>query len=206
MTNKLRLKMWASLLFASLFTVGTANAGKVPMESSFQQVEQGTGTLSGTVIDGEGEPLVGATIQVDGTRLATVADIDGAFRITQVPIGAKVTVHYVGYKTVTLKWTGAPVVVTMEADNQVLDELIVVGYGTQKKVDLTGAVSAVSGDVLEGRPITNVGQGLQGVIGNLTVNPGSGAPGSTSSFNVRGVTSISSVGDAVIDIDGAYGV
>ncbi|MCH5233309.1 MAG: TonB-dependent receptor [Muribaculaceae bacterium] len=199
MTKNLHVKTWAMLMLAGLVSTGTAKAASSPAETMApqQRVEQGTGVLSGTVIDSEGEPLVGATIMVDGTNLATTADIDGQFNLRNVPIGSKVSIRYVGYKTVSLKWTGAPLVVTMEADNAVLDELIVVGYGTQKKVDLTGAVSAVSGEVLEGRPVTNVGQALQGVIGNLTVNPGSGAPGSTSSFNVRGVTSISSDGNAV---------
>lgn len=187
MINRKPLRLWAWLLLAGLLSSTSVKAAQTPAESPVpQQVEQGTATITGTLIDGEGEPIVGATVLVEGSKLATTSDVDGRFSINRAPIGCMVTIRYVGYKTVKLKWEGAPIVITMSPDDAMLDELVVVGYGTQKKVNLTGAVSAVSGDVLENRPITNIGQGLQGVIGNLTVNPGSGAPGSTSSFSIRG--------------------
>src|SRR5690606_23760664 len=99
---------------------------------------------------------------------------------------------YVGYVTQEIRYEGQDRLdVQLEEDTQALDEVVVVGYGTQRRVNLTGAVESVSGSVLENRPITNIGQGLQGVVPNLniTMNNG-GAPGASSNFNIRGTTSL----------------
>ncbi len=100
-------------------------------------------------------------------------------------------VSFVGYQNTEVKWNGQPLTIVLKEDTKVLDEVVVVGYGTQKKANLSGAVAAVDGKVLQDRPITNIGQGLQGVVPNLniTMNNG-GAPGATSSFNIRGNTSL----------------
>ena len=100
-------------------------------------------------------------------------------------------VSFVGYQNTEVKWNGQPLTIVLKEDTKVLDEVVVVGYGTQKKANLSGAVAAVGGKVLQDRPITNIGQGLQGVVPNLniTMNNG-GAPGATSSFNIRGNTSL----------------
>lgn len=146
---------------------------------------------TGVVEDATGEPVIGANVKVDGTNMAVTTDIDGRFSFPNVVKGATITISSLGFKSTSIVWNGSPLTIVLEEESNALDEVVVVGYGVQKKVNLTGAVAAVSGNVLENRPITNVGQGLQGVIGNLTVSPGSGAPGQGASFNVRGVTSIS---------------
>ena len=104
---------------------------------------------------------------------------------------ALLVVSFVGYQNTEVKWNGQPLTIVLKEDTKVLDEVVVVGYGTQKKANLSGAVAAVDGKVLQDRPITNIGQGLQGVVPNLniTMNNG-GAPGATSSFNIRGNTSL----------------
>lgn len=148
-------------------------------------------TAKGTVTDTAGEPLMGVSVFVKGTSKGTSTDIDGNFTI-QVNKGATLTFTYVGFnaKEVTVN-SDAHMTVVLDENTQMLQDVVVVGYGTQKKANLTGAVAAVNGDAIANRPVTNVGQALQGVVGNLIVNPGSGAPGQGASFNVRGVTSIS---------------
>jgi TonB-linked SusC/RagA family outer membrane protein len=152
---------------------------------------QTSGACTGTVVDSEGEPVVGASVLVVGTTKGASTNIDGHFSFTGVKPGAKVRISSIGFETVEVIWNGQPLSVVLKDTSSDLDEVVVVGYGVQKKVNLTGAVAAVNGDVIANRPVTNVGQALQGVVGNLIVSPGSGAPGQGASFNVRGVTSIS---------------
>ena len=118
-------------------------------------------------------------------------NLDGDFSLSGVTKGSILVVSFVGYQNTEVKWNGQPLTIVLKEDTKVLDEVVVVGYGTQKKANLSGAVAAVDGKVLQDRPITNIGQGLQGVVPNLniTMNNG-GAPGATSSFNIRGNTSL----------------
>ena len=160
-------------------------------------------TVKGTVTDASGETVIGATVIVesDATR-GTVTDMDGNYELSNVSKDSKLVFSYVGYKTQTVAVNGKTTLnVVMSSDTELLDEVVVVGYGTQKKVNLTGAIGSASGDVLENRPITNVGQGLQGVIPNLNVTMPSGAPGAGASFNIRGGTSLNG-GSALILVDG----
>lgn len=162
----------------------------VPFASALAQAI----TAKGTVTDTAGEPLMGVSIYVKGTSKGTSTDIDGNFTI-QVNKGATLTFSYIGFlpKEVTVN-SDAHITVQLQENAQMLQDVVVVGYGTQKKENLTGAVAAVNGEAIANRPVTNVGQALQGVVGNLIVNPGSGAPGQGASFNVRGITSISGNG------------
>lgn len=167
--------------------------------------QQGTGTsatvgtCTGTVTDATGEPIIGASVFVQGTQKGGATNFDGEFSLSGVQKGAKLRISSVGYQTQEVVWEGQPLNIVLSEDENVLDEVVVVGYGTQKKINLTGAVATVSGDVLNDRPITNIGQGLQGKIGNLIISPSSGgAPGSTSSFNVRGTTSLNGGGPLVL--------
>ena len=150
-------------------------------------------TVSGTVIDDEGFEVIGATVIVSGdASKGTVTDIDGKYVLSNVPVNGSLEFSYVGMKTSIIPVNGrANINVTMSADTELLEEIVVVGYGTQKKVNLTGAVESVSGSVLENRPITNIGQGLQGVVPNLNISMNNGgAPGASSKFNIRGNTSL----------------
>ena len=102
-------------------------------------------TVTGTVLDEMGEPVIGATVTVEGTKNATVTDLDGNYKIS-VPKNGKVTISYIGYTTVTVKPGGT---VKLEEDKQTLEEVVVVGYGTQKKAHLTGSVSTVEVDDIQ---------------------------------------------------------
>lgn len=157
-------------------------------------VQQQNGTCTGVVKDAAGETIIGASVVIknaDGTlsTVGSATNLDGEFTIAGVPMGATIVISSVGYQTQEMTWNGSPLLVVLKEDTKQLEEVVVVGYGTQKKVNLTGAVAAVNGEVLESRPMSDIGQGLQGVIPNLNVTV-SGAPGGGSSFNVRGTTSI----------------
>jgi TonB-linked SusC/RagA family outer membrane protein len=159
--------------------------------------------VSGKVTDSNtGEPLTGATVMVKGTKIGITTSADGTYTIN-VPAGSDILVFaFIGYTTQEVNVSGRTTLdVALISEITGLEEVVVVGYGTQRKVNLTGAVSAVKGDVLENRPITNIGQGLQGVIPNLQVTQSNYAPGLGASFNIRGYTSLNG-GDPLILVDG----
>ena len=176
------------LLFLASMYGGVANAIPVENVAGIETIQQ-NGTASGVVKDALGEAVIGASVVVKGTTNGTITDFDGNFSISNVKKGDIIQISFVGYQTQEIAWNGQALNVVLKDDAQALEEVVVVGYGTQKKVNLTGAVAAIDGDVLESRPITNIGQGLQGVVPNLNVSV-SGAPGQGSTFNVRGNTSI----------------
>lgn len=154
---------------------------------------------TGTVLDASG-PVIGATVMQKGTTNGTITDIDGKFSLDGVNKGDVLQITYIGYITQEVTYTGKPIQVKLVEDSKTLDEVVVVGYATVKKANLTGAVSAVDSKVLEDRPIVNLGQGLQGTIPNLNITT-SGQPGKGSSYNVRGETSING-GSPLILVDG----
>lgn len=167
--------------------------------------QQGAYHLTGTIVDGNGEPVVGANVVEKGTTNGTVTDIDGKFSL-EVRNNAVLTVSFIGYipKEITLKGEKDLKVILME-DTQTLDEVVVVGYGTQKKVNLTGAVDQVTSEVFDNRSVPNVTQALQGSIPNLNIQLTDGKPTRTASYNVRGTTSIGQGGNALVLIDGVEG-
>ena len=180
-------------LLLSTILVGAANASTVPSSSTFgaTMVAQQGAVCKGVVKDATGEPIIGATVSVKGTKNAAVTDLDGAFTLSGVSKGTTVVISYIGFVNSEIKWDGKELNVTLAEDTHGLEEVVVVGYGTQKKANLSGAVANVDGKVLENRPITNIGQGLQGVVPNLNVSMNSGgAPGASSSYNIRGNTSL----------------
>lgn len=157
------------------------------------------GLIKGSVTSDSGEPLTGVTVKVSGGGNGTVTDIDGNFSVNAAP-GSLLTFSYTGFKPQTVKAQEGMQVVLQSSVND-LNEVVVVGYGTQKKANLTGAVASVNGSVLENRPISNIGQGLQGVVPNLNVSMGhGGAPGAGASFNVRGTTSLNG-GEPLVLVD-----
>ena len=163
------------------------------------QVVQQT-SCTGTVVDRNGETIIGASVVVKGTTNGTITGLEGDFNIPNVKKGDIIMISYVGYKTQEIVWDGKPLKVVLKEDTEVLDEVVVVGYATVKKANLTGAVSAVDEKVLAERPIVNLGQGLQGTIPNLNITT-SAQPGSGSTFNVRGETSING-GSPLVLVDG----
>lgn len=148
-------------------------------------------SVQGNVKDEKGESLIGVSIQVKGTTIGNITDIDGNYMIASVPANSELVFSYMGYQTQTIAVKGNKVInVTLKEDSQALEEVVVVGFGTQKKVNLTGAVASVGAEVLENKPVANVGQALQGVVPNLNVSATNASPNASPSFNVRGGTSI----------------
>ncbi len=159
-------------------------------------------SITGKVTDSSGTPLPGVTVAIKGTSQGTITDSEGNYTLTGIFPDATLVFSFVGMRTQEIAVNGRSVInISLLEETVGIEEVVAVGYGTQKKVNLTGAVAAVDGDVLENRPITNVGQGLQGVIPNLQVTQSNYAPGQGASFNIRGYTSING-GDPLVLIDG----
>lgn len=163
--------------------------------------EQSLLNYKGMVSDSDGEGLPGVTVKEEGTNRVTITDMDGRFSINASG-GSKLSFSIIGFanKTVVLG-DDRDLDIKMTQSAMSLDEVVVVGYGTQKKENLTGAVSGVTAKEFENRPITNLSQGLQGLIGNLNISASDGTPGRGFGFNVRGTTSINSSGPLVL-VDG----
>ena len=162
-------------------------------------------TITGTVVDPNGEAVIGANVLVKGTTNGTITDMDGKFSL-EVPEGAMLLVSYIGYGDYETKvGNQSNLSITLKEDSQALDELVVVGYGTMKKKDLTGAVGAVKGESLAARKTTQLSNALQGAVAGVTVTRDNSAPGATAgSIKVRGVTTIGDTSPLVI-IDGIPG-
>ncbi|MBR6933684.1 MAG: SusC/RagA family TonB-linked outer membrane protein, partial [Bacteroidales bacterium] len=168
---------------------------------------QGTNkiTVSGRVQDEQGAPVIGAGVMVDGTTIGVATDLEGRYTIS-VPSHAVLTVQSIGYKTVKVPVDGrARIDVTLAFGREMLEETVVVGYGTQKKANLTGAVDQVGEETFDGRPNANLAQMLQGRVANLNLKFTDGRPNSSPSFNIRGRTSIGQGGSALVLIDGVEG-
>ena len=162
--------------------------------------------VSGVVTDEAGEPLIGVSVLVKGSTLGNITDLTGRFSL-DVPEGSILEISYIGYKTQSIKAQREPMNIVLKEDAQKLDEVVVVGFGTQKKVNLTGSVSAVTGDDISKRPVANAAILLQGQIPGLRVNQGLGQPGGEgTSFRIRGQGTFSSAGsDPLILINGVPG-
>lgn len=163
-------------------------------------------SISGKVFDTNEEPLIGVTVTIENTTIGAITDIDGSFTL-QVPEGKVVlNVSYVGFvpQKVTVASGQSNVTVRLSEDAVLLNEVVVVGYGKQKKVNLTGAVASVGGEELENRVTKSLSSMLQGTVAGLNVTTSSGVPGSSASINVRGITSIHE-SEPLVLIDGAVG-
>ena len=173
--------------------------------STIAMAQGGGTTVSGTVTDASQLPMVGVSVTVDGTDDGTITGINGEYTIN-VPKNGSLTFSFIGYKSQTIAvGTRTSVNVQMAEDNTTLDEVVVVGYGTQKKANLTGAVEQVTSEVFEGRPVANTTQMLQGAVPNLNLQMTDGKPMRTATYNVRGTTSVGQGGSALVLIDGVEG-
>lgn len=188
-----------------VLTMMTAGLGIAPQTSYAEQAVQNitqAAQLKGQVVGSNGEPIIGATIMVKGTKNGTVTDFDGNFSISNVQSGTLV-ISYVGYKTKEIAFHGtAPINVTLAEDSKALDEVVVVGYGTQKKSDVTGSVTSVNKDRLSQLPVTNVMQALEGATSGVLVTQSSSIPGSGPSTVIRGKNSINASTDPYVVVDG----
>ena len=149
-------------------------------------------TVSGTVISAEdNEPIVGASVFVQGTTLGTVTDMDGRYTINNVPANSKILViSYVGMKSQELAIKSGPQKVVMHSNTEMIDEVVVVAYGTQKKSSFTGAASTVGAQSIEKRAISNVTAALEGNASGVQVTAATGQPGESSSVRIRGFGSV----------------
>ncbi len=190
-----------ALFMASL--VAYPASASVP-SSTYQQTQQQTSPCKGVVLDASGEPLVGVSVVVKGTTTGTVTGVDGDFNISGVKRGSRIVVSFIGFTSKEVVWNGSPLNITLEEDNKTLEEVVVVGFGTQKKENLTGSVSQVKmADVLGDRPVTSAAAALQGAMPGLTIGGGTG-PGQSKSFNIRGTLSING-GSPLVLIDNVEG-
>lgn|SRR5690625_74684 len=163
-------------------------------------------SIKGKVVDENDEPLIGVNIQVKGSDKGTSTDFDGGFTLDDVDENAVLIASYIGYQTHEVNVNGqTDITIVMIEDIQTLDEVVVVGYGTQKKANLTGAVDQVGEDVFDSRPMSNVTQGLQGVVPNLNISLADGKPNRSASYQIRGMGSIGQGGSALVLIDGVEG-
>ncbi len=159
-------------------------------------------SVSGKVTDTSGQPLPGVSIVVKGTTKGTITDSDGNFTLINLPADAVLVFSFVGMRTQeVVVGSQTNINVRMEEETIGIEEVVAVGYGTQKKVNLTGAVSNITAETLENRPITNIGQGLQGTMPGLNITQTTGQLGGGATFNIRGYTSITG-GNPLILVDG----
>lgn len=167
---------------------------------------KGQNVVKGTITDSNNEPLIGVSIQVKNSSTGVISDMDGKFSI-QADEGEILTFSYIGFMSQELRVSkGRDVKVTMLEDLRKIDEVVVVGYGTQKKVDLTGAVSSINSDDLANKPVMSTAQALAGLAPGLSVVQNSGKPGSGATVKIRGTGTFSNAGtDPLVLIDGISG-
>ena len=182
---------------------------KASVKAAVQASQQKGAPVKGNIVDLSGEPVIGATVQVKGTTTGSISDIDGNFTLNVSP-GDIVEVRYIGYKPQTVKYKDQKdLQVVLREDSELLDEVVVVGFGTQKKVNVTGSVGTVSSKELDSRPVNNVSQALQGVVPglNLSVNSSGGMINNKMDINIRGTGTIGagSTASPLILIDGVEG-
>ena len=160
--------------------------------------------VKGKVVDNIGEPVIGANVVVKGTTTGVITSIDGSFAIDAVK-GSTIVVSFIGYLSQEVKVTGNFLNITLENNTELLDEVVVVGYGVQKKANLTGAIATVGAKELEDRPVTNAAAALQGKVANLNISNGDGGPGKKASFNIRGYAGLDATYSPLVIIDGVTG-
>ena len=166
---------------------------------------QQNSTCKGIVKDAKGEPVIGASIVVKGTTNGTITGIDGDFTLTNVAKGSTIQISYIGYVSQEIKFNGQSLNVVMKEDTELLDEVVVVGYGVQKKANLTGSVASINAEALESRAVASVSAALAGTMPGVTSIQTSGAPGAqTGSITIRGKNSINAASPLVI-VDGVPG-
>ena len=199
--------MDSRFLIAAALCMATGPAVKVSAaDNAIQMVQQKGSNIQGTVVDQNGEPVIGASIKIKGTKIATVTDIDGHFMLNNVT-GA-IEVSYIGYKPQTVRvGKGGSIKVKLEEDASILNDVVVVGYGQQKKASLTSAISQIKGDeVFKDRSVSSTAVALQGEIPGLTVTRTSTRPGAEgAAFKIRGDISINGNSSPLIIIDGVTG-
>ncbi len=179
---KKQIALFCAMLFATVMVHGQMITGVVWAE-------------------GEPDPVIGANIMVKGTTNGTITDFDGNFEI-QAKVGDILQVSYMGYKPQEVAATAAPMKITLQPDNVMLEEVVAIGYGTMKKSDLTGAITSVKAEELLKTPAAGIDQALQGRAAGVTVTTGSGQPGEAATIRIRGIGSAMGGNDPLYVVDG----
>lgn len=188
------------LVCASILAANAAYAN-YPSSNELLTVTQQTGKIKGTIVDSKtGEPVIGASVKVKGTKLAAVTDLNGEFELN-THANATLQISYVGFKETEVKASNG-MKISLEEDTESLEEVVVVGYGTQKKESLTGAMANIKGEKLKDITSATVENMLNGKVSGVYVAPGSGRPGSTGAIIIRGQTSINGATAPLWVVDG----
>lgn len=203
-SSMVRFLAGASLAFFASGIVVAANESSSPHADAIESILQQK-TINGKVLDATGEPIIGANVLVKGTTNGTITDIDGNFTLN-VPTECVLQISYIGFNTQEIKVTSTTndITVNLKEDSKTLEEVVVVGYGTQKKVNLSGSLSTINvSELTESRPITNVSHALAGLAAGVNVQMSSNQPGNdNASIKVRGQGTLNDSSPLVI-IDGA---
>lgn len=190
------------VLVASILGMATpALAISADAVSSQPAVAQQTAKIKGTILDQNGEPIIGANVLVKGTTNGTITDFDGNYEL-DAPVGSTLVVSFIGYKTIEVKATADKQTIKLAEDTETLDEVIVVGYTTQRKESLTGAMTTVKSDKLKDVTTPSVENMLNGKVPGVYVAPGSGQPGAGGAVVIRGQASLSGSTQPLWVIDG----
>ena len=186
---KYRRSAWQRLFFFALLAVSST-------------IAMAQGKVTGKIVDAAGEPVIGASVVVKGTNVGTVTDVNGSFALASVPKEATLVVSYVGYRTQTIAVGGKSAFdVTLEEDKQLLDEVVVVGYGVQRKSDVTGALTRVGEKELNAKPVSNAFEALQGKAAGVDITS-SERPGTVGSIKIRGTRSLNASSAPLYVVDG----
>lgn len=184
------MKMLPKFLFTVLFTLLSVTL--------YAQSK----TITGTVIEGSGEAVIGASVLVEGTTNGTITDLDGNFSLTNVPENAKIQISYIGYLSQTISVAGrSSFKITLKEDAQALDEVVVVGYGVQKRSDVTGAITSVTDKVIQERPVQNALTAMQGKAAGVDIQTNV-RPGETAGISIRGNRSVKASNAPLYVVDG----
>jgi len=204
-----QIKSIVMLLLIAGYSLGTAYAAPLQGNSDAMSGLQQSKSCMGVVKDAAGEAVVGASVAVKGTTNGTITRVDGDFTLNNVKVGDVLVVSFIGYTTQEVVWRGAPLNIVLQDDSQLLDELVVVGFGTQRKSNLTDAVATVDTKILDSRPVTSLSQSLQGTVPGLNLSVGGlgGQLGQNMEVNIRGTGTIStgSTASTLVLIDGIEG-
>lgn len=193
------------MLFLLGSTMGTVYASADYHEGRLG-IEQQISTCQGVVKDVSGEPVIGASVLVKGTTNGTITDFDGNFTLSNVNKGDVIVVSYVGYLSQEIVWNGKPLNLKLREDAKTLNEVVVVGYGSQKKVNVIGSVATVDSKLLDSRATADVSNMLTGQMSGVTIIQSSGNPGEDAgTIRVRGVGSFGATPNPLVLVDGLPG-
>ena len=196
-----RANLYFAALLGAMSPLSTVTALAAQSNSMIATATQQQNSCKGTVTDASGEPIIGATVRIEGKTGGTITDLDGNFVLGNVVKGTKLSITYVGYKPQTITWNGTPLNITMEDDSNMLEETVVIGYGTVKKADLAGSVAVMEGKSFKDQPVARVEDALNGRMSGVQVMS-SGVPGGSMKIRVRGASSVNKSNDPLYVVDG----